>query len=70
VNYFSQVGDEILEINHQSTRGMSHAEAIDLIQSGGSLVNLLVRRTGTLPPNISGIIMSHYFTKSIGYSDG
>lgn len=48
------MGDEILEINNQSTQGMSHADAINLIQSGGSKVKLLIRRTGQLPANLSG----------------
>ena len=40
-----QVGDEILEINGESAVGMTHARAIDLIQSGGSqVVKLVVRR--------------------------
>jgi len=43
------VGDEILEINDQVTTGMSHSDAINLIQSGGSKVKLLIRRTGQLP---------------------
>ncbi|XP_067928192.1 membrane-associated guanylate kinase, WW and PDZ domain-containing protein 2-like isoform X2 [Watersipora subatra] len=47
------VGDEILEINDQQTNGMSHADAINLIQSGGSKVKLLIRRTGQLPNIVS-----------------
>ena len=32
---------------------MTHAEAIDLIQNGGSTVRMLVKRTGKPPPHIS-----------------
>jgi hypothetical protein len=42
--YFRQVGDEILEINGRSTMNMTHAEAIELIQSGNTSVRLLVKR--------------------------
>ena len=34
---------------------MSHADAIDLIQSGGSKVRLLIRRTGQMPNLGSGM---------------
>lgn len=30
---------------------MTHAEAIDIIQNGGSSVKLFVKRTGKLPPS-------------------
>ncbi|XP_013385356.1 membrane-associated guanylate kinase, WW and PDZ domain-containing protein 1 isoform X2 [Lingula anatina] len=46
-----RVGDQILEINNIRTQGMTHAAAIDIIQSGGSRVRLLVKRTGKPPPN-------------------
>ncbi|XP_014671282.1 PREDICTED: membrane-associated guanylate kinase, WW and PDZ domain-containing protein 2-like isoform X2 [Priapulus caudatus] len=45
-----KVGDEIIEINSHNTKGMSHAQAIELIKQGGQLVRLLVRRTGVVPP--------------------
>ncbi|XP_068171319.1 membrane-associated guanylate kinase, WW and PDZ domain-containing protein 3 isoform X1 [Antennarius striatus] len=37
------VGDEIVEINGEPARGISHTRAIDLIQAGGSKVVLLLR---------------------------
>ncbi|KAK7916720.1 hypothetical protein WMY93_012481 [Mugilogobius chulae] len=37
------VGDEIVEINGEPARGISHTRAIELIQSGGSKVVLLLR---------------------------
>ncbi|XP_045884991.1 membrane-associated guanylate kinase, WW and PDZ domain-containing protein 3 isoform X1 [Micropterus dolomieu] len=37
------VGDEIVEINGEAARGISHTRAIDLIQAGGNKVVLLLR---------------------------
>ncbi|XP_026094827.1 membrane-associated guanylate kinase, WW and PDZ domain-containing protein 2-like isoform X2 [Carassius auratus] len=45
-----RVGDQIIEINGESTRDMSHACAIDLIKAGGRRVRLLLKRgTGQVP---------------------
>lgn len=45
-----QVGDQIIEINGESTRDMTHARAIELIKSGGRRVKLLLKRgTGQVP---------------------
>lgn len=45
-----QVGDQIIEINGESTRDMSHARAIELIKAGGRRVRLLLKRgTGQVP---------------------
>ncbi|CAL8105229.1 unnamed protein product [Orchesella dallaii] len=54
-----QVGDQILQINGINTQGMTHAQAIHLIKTGGASVHLLLRR-GSVPfpfliqmPNLS-----------------
>ena len=39
-----RVGDQLVEINSQSTKNMTHGEAIELIKTGGGTVRLLVRR--------------------------
>lgn len=39
-----RVGDQLIEINSQSTKNMTHGEAIELIKNGGLAVRLLVRR--------------------------
>jgi C-terminal processing protease CtpA/Prc len=39
-----KVGDELLEINGNSTEGMLHADAITIIKHGGEKVSLIVRR--------------------------
>lgn len=45
-----QVGDQIIEINGESTRDMTHGRAIELIKSGGRRVRLLLKRgTGQVP---------------------
>lgn len=61
------MGDEILEINSQSTQGMSHSDAINLIQSGGTRVQLLIRRTGQIPNNLGGMYCC-YNTKLVMYN--
>ena len=43
------LGDQIVEINGVNTKNMTHAEAIELIKSGGNAVRLLVKR-GKVPP--------------------
>ncbi|KAM3858834.1 membrane-associated guanylate kinase, WW and PDZ domain-containing protein 2a [Diretmus argenteus] len=45
-----RVGDQIIEINGESTRDMTHTRAIELIKSGGRRVRLLLKRgTGQVP---------------------
>ncbi|XP_016378717.1 membrane-associated guanylate kinase, WW and PDZ domain-containing protein 2-like isoform X3 [Sinocyclocheilus rhinocerous] len=45
-----RVGDQIIEINGESTRDMSHTRAIELIKAGGRRVRLLLKRgTGQVP---------------------
>uniref|UniRef100_A0A672S852 Membrane-associated guanylate kinase, WW and PDZ domain-containing protein 1 n=1 Tax=Sinocyclocheilus grahami TaxID=75366 RepID=A0A672S852_SINGR len=45
-----RVGDQIIEINSESTRDMSHTHAIELIKAGGRRVRLLLKRgTGQVP---------------------
>ncbi|XP_053364580.1 membrane-associated guanylate kinase, WW and PDZ domain-containing protein 2a isoform X2 [Clarias gariepinus] len=45
-----RVGDQIIEINGETTREMTHTHAIELIKSGGTRVRLLLKRgTGQVP---------------------
>ena len=39
-----QVGDELLDINGNTTEGMPHSDAITIIKHGGDVVKLIVRR--------------------------
>ncbi|XP_026077206.1 membrane-associated guanylate kinase, WW and PDZ domain-containing protein 1-like isoform X3 [Carassius auratus] len=50
-----RVGDEILEINGESTKGMKHARAIELIKNGGRKVHLLLKRGDGSVPEYDGI---------------
>uniref|UniRef100_A0A672SBQ8 Membrane-associated guanylate kinase, WW and PDZ domain-containing protein 1 n=1 Tax=Sinocyclocheilus grahami TaxID=75366 RepID=A0A672SBQ8_SINGR len=51
-----RVGDEILEINGESTKGMKHARAIELIKNGGRKVHLVLRRGDGSVPEYGGSI--------------
>ena len=41
-----QVGDELLEVNGNSTEGMLHSDAVTIIKHGGDIVKLIVMRVG------------------------
>ncbi|XP_031423338.1 membrane-associated guanylate kinase, WW and PDZ domain-containing protein 1b isoform X10 [Clupea harengus] len=51
-----RVGDEILEINGESTKGMKHARAIELIKNGGRRVHLVLKRGDGSVPEYGGSI--------------
>uniref|UniRef100_A0AAR2JNT7 Membrane-associated guanylate kinase, WW and PDZ domain-containing protein 1 n=1 Tax=Pygocentrus nattereri TaxID=42514 RepID=A0AAR2JNT7_PYGNA len=51
-----RVGDEILEINGESTKGMKHARAIELIKNGGRTVHLVLKRGDGSVPEYGGSI--------------
>uniref|UniRef100_A0A671W5A6 Membrane-associated guanylate kinase, WW and PDZ domain-containing protein 1 n=1 Tax=Sparus aurata TaxID=8175 RepID=A0A671W5A6_SPAAU len=63
-----RVGDQIIEINGESTRDMTHARAIELIKSGGRRVRLLLKRgTGQVPEyDVSGGNATTLKTKKAG----
>ncbi|VDL19071.1 unnamed protein product [Hymenolepis diminuta] len=50
-----KVGDELLQINGFMTAGMSHRRAVEIIQAGGNMIRLGVRRLlpPLLPPQIT-----------------
>uniref|UniRef100_A0A674E3D7 Membrane-associated guanylate kinase, WW and PDZ domain-containing protein 1 n=1 Tax=Salmo trutta TaxID=8032 RepID=A0A674E3D7_SALTR len=50
------VGDEILEINGESTKGMKHARAIELIKDGGRHAHLVLKRGDGSVPEYGGSI--------------
>lgn len=54
---YRQVGDEIVEINREPARGISHTRAIDLIQAGGNKVVLLLRPGAGLAQDASEYII-------------
>ncbi|KAI5093667.1 membrane-associated guanylate kinase, WW and PDZ domain-containing protein 1 isoform X5 [Silurus meridionalis] len=49
-----RVGDEILEINGESTKGMKHTRAIELIKSGGRTAHLVLKRGDGSVPEYDG----------------
>lgn len=51
-----QVGDEILEINGESTKTMTHARAIELIKNGGRRVHMVLKRGDGSVPEYGGSI--------------
>ncbi|MGH0125683.1 UNVERIFIED_CONTAM: hypothetical protein FKN15_023962 [Acipenser sinensis] len=67
-----RVGDQIIEINGESTRDMTHARAIELIKSGGRRVRLLLKRgTGQVPEYATRACVStpEYATRCPGLCD-
>ena len=51
---FWQVGDEILEINGETTKNMKHSRAIELIKNGGRRVRLFLKRGDGSVPEYGG----------------
>ncbi|RXM91124.1 Membrane-associated guanylate kinase, WW and PDZ domain-containing protein 1 [Acipenser ruthenus] len=51
-----RVGDEILEINGESTKTMKHARAIELIKNGGHRVHMVLKRGDGSVPEYGGSI--------------
>lgn len=49
-----QIGDEILEINGETTKNMKHARAIELIKNGGRKVRLFLKRGDGSVPEYGG----------------
>ncbi|KAM6977278.1 membrane-associated guanylate kinase, WW and PDZ domain-containing protein 1-like [Aplochiton taeniatus] len=49
-----RVGDEILEINGESTKNMKHARAIELIKNGGRRARLVLKRGDGSVPEYDG----------------
>uniref|UniRef100_A0A672H277 Membrane associated guanylate kinase, WW and PDZ domain containing 1b n=1 Tax=Salarias fasciatus TaxID=181472 RepID=A0A672H277_SALFA len=52
-----RVGDEILEINGESTKGMKHARAIELIKNGGRHAHLVLKRGDGSVPEYGGRVL-------------
>lgn len=66
-----RVGDQILEINGYRTDNMSHSDAIDVIQNGGTSVRLLIKRTGKLPPSFeNNPVNNRYGPSTVPMSNG
>ncbi|XP_021105330.1 membrane-associated guanylate kinase, WW and PDZ domain-containing protein 1 isoform X3 [Heterocephalus glaber] len=72
-----RIGDEILEINGETTKNMKHSRAIELIKSGGRRVRLFLRRGdgsvpeyAMIPPNIAACMRSEKLGEACFYLMG
>ena len=54
----------MMEINGQSTKGMTHAEAIEIIKQSNSSVSLLLKRGGKIPHHMGGKLLYHGHSKT------
>ncbi|KAM6456802.1 membrane-associated guanylate kinase, WW and PDZ domain-containing protein 3 isoform 2-T2 [Liasis olivaceus] len=63
------VGDQIVEINGEPTQGITHTRAIELIQSGGNKVLLLLRPGTGLIPDHGGLDSFNPISSSVTHSE-
>ncbi|XP_047740391.1 membrane-associated guanylate kinase, WW and PDZ domain-containing protein 1 isoform X5 [Hyalella azteca] len=61
-----KVGDQLIEINGQSTKGMTHADAIELIKQSNNTVSLLVKRGGKIPQHLGDPLSSGGVVSPVG----
>uniref|UniRef100_A0A8C1X847 MAGI family member, X-linked b n=1 Tax=Cyprinus carpio TaxID=7962 RepID=A0A8C1X847_CYPCA len=60
-----QVSDQLVEINGDSTAGMSHSQAVEQIRTGGSRIHLVFKRgNGYVPDNVELSSLSLCMTNS------
>uniref|UniRef100_A0A8C6EHC2 Membrane-associated guanylate kinase, WW and PDZ domain-containing protein 1 n=1 Tax=Moschus moschiferus TaxID=68415 RepID=A0A8C6EHC2_MOSMO len=72
-----KVGDEILEINGETTKNMKHSRAIELIKNGGRRVRLFLKRGdgsvpeyAMIPPNIAACMRNEKLGEACFYLMG
>ncbi|XP_067398027.1 membrane-associated guanylate kinase, WW and PDZ domain-containing protein 1 isoform X17 [Emydura macquarii macquarii] len=72
-----RIGDEILEINGETTKNMKHARAIELIKNGGRRVRLFLKRGdgsvpeyAMIPPNIAACMRNDKLGEPCFYLTG
>ncbi|XP_063113192.1 membrane-associated guanylate kinase, WW and PDZ domain-containing protein 1 isoform X22 [Cavia porcellus] len=72
-----RIGDEILEINGETTKNMKHSRAIELIKNGGRRVRLFLRRGdgsvpeyAMMPPNIAACMRNEKLGEACFYLMG
>ncbi|ETE62199.1 Membrane-associated guanylate kinase, WW and PDZ domain-containing protein 3, partial [Ophiophagus hannah] len=63
------VGDQIVEINGEPTQGITHTRAIELIQSGGNKVLLLLRPGTGLIPDHGGLDSFNPVSSSVTHGE-
>ncbi|XP_007500104.1 membrane-associated guanylate kinase, WW and PDZ domain-containing protein 1 isoform X18 [Monodelphis domestica] len=72
-----RIGDEILEINGETTKNMKHSRAIELIKNGGRRVRLFLKRGdgsvpeyAMIPPNIAACMRNDKLGEACFYLMG
>ncbi|XP_058418547.1 membrane-associated guanylate kinase, WW and PDZ domain-containing protein 1 isoform X4 [Diceros bicornis minor] len=72
-----RIGDEILEINGETTKNMKHSRAIELIKNGGRRVRLFLKRGdgsvpeyAMIPPNIAAYMRNEKLGEACFYLMG
>ncbi|XP_057363750.1 membrane-associated guanylate kinase, WW and PDZ domain-containing protein 1 isoform X23 [Manis pentadactyla] len=72
-----RIGDEILEINGETTKNMKHSRAIELIKNGGRRVRLFLKRGdgsvpeyAMIPPNIAACMRNEKLGEACFYLMG
>ncbi|KAM8758661.1 membrane-associated guanylate kinase, WW and PDZ domain-containing protein 1 isoform 18-T18 [Rhynchonycteris naso] len=72
-----RIGDEILEINGETTKNMKHSRAIELIKNGGRRVRLSLKRGdgsvpeyAMIPPNIAACMRNEKLGEACFYLMG
>uniref|UniRef100_A0A4X1VDG6 Membrane-associated guanylate kinase, WW and PDZ domain-containing protein 1 n=1 Tax=Sus scrofa TaxID=9823 RepID=A0A4X1VDG6_PIG len=72
-----RVGDEILEINGETTKNMKHSRAIELIKNGGRRVRLFLKRGdgsvpeyAMIPPNLAACMRNEKHGEACFYLMG
>jgi len=72
-----QIGDEILEINGETTKNMKHSRAIELIKNGGRRVRLFLKRGdgsvpeyAMIPPNLAACMRNEKLGEACFYLMG
>lgn len=63
-----EVGDEILEINGESTKNMKHSRAIELIKNGGRWARLVLKRGDGSVPEYGRFTFSYSFLGLLCYN--
>ncbi|XP_048082540.2 membrane-associated guanylate kinase, WW and PDZ domain-containing protein 1 isoform X14 [Ursus arctos] len=72
-----RIGDEILEINGETTKNMKHSRAIELIKNGGRRVRLFLKRGdgsvpeyAMIPPNLAACMRNEKLGEACFYLMG
>ena len=59
------MGDEILEINGESTKNMKHSRAIELIKNGGRRARLVLKRGDGSVPEYGRSTLAVFYSSSL-----